>query len=97
MTIQEENKAREALRKDVNDRIATTATPAALYDESYGENIDDKKVMNATKFFEVAEKALRPTGCKIRDTAAEHLSEAVQLMTKNILESAVQFSKRKRW
>ena len=62
-----------------------------LFKQTYGEKaLSDHAILNAPKFFKIAEEALRPRGCKIREDAATFLSAAVQYLVKNILDSSMQ-------
>ena len=90
---QENGTSKKRLREDVS---TSASASHEMFVQSYGEStLRDSAILNAPKFFDIAEKVLRPTGCKIREDAAKLLSAAVQQLVKNTLDSTAQFSRQK--
>ena len=54
-------------------------------------------VLNQAKFRDIAGRVLRSSGFKMRDNSATLLSNAVQHIVRNILDSAIIHNRRKRW
>ena len=53
-------------------------------------------IINKSKFEEIAQNTLLPTGFKIREEAVELISNAIQQLAKNVLESAIVNNRRRR-
>ena len=99
--VSEEKDAKDWLRKDLRACTSSSGSggwsnfmPMESFDFEDMHNItqlrlDESFLLNNRTLRPIVGKAMNGTGCRIRVDAAQYLSEAIQLMTKNVLDSAM--------